>query len=346
MELGKKKEEIFCDFQSIPIGAASLAQVHQAKIRETGELVAVKVQHLNLRQYAENDIKLSAFLFGKIKYFFPEFEFAWLSREMQSSIPREMDFQQEAENAKKMHNFIQQDRKLKQQVYIPKVHQELSTSRLLVMELTHGIAVNDLQELRKNQISPKKLCQLISKVFCKMIFDFHLLHCDPHPGNMLVQPLSNGKFKLILLDHGLYREISHDLVAKYVSLWRNLLFFNEKALKDVCSSLGISSDNYRTLSAILSQSTWTFLSSRNIFMHKQQRNLQEFQRKSIEHFAAILQVLSCVPRELLLIFKTNDILRSLERKITGSYGQKYYLRATLSHSLAFLWLQPCKLWQR
>ena len=347
-ELGRKKEEIFVEFCEVPIGAASLAQVHEAVLRDTGERVAVKVQHLKLREFAQNDIRISAFLFGKIRYFFPGFEFDWLRREMQLSIPREMDFIQEAENSVKMQAFVEGDAELRNRVKIPKVYPELSTSCLLVMQMAKGIGVTDVEAMKRHGIAPNALCKLISQLFCKMIFDFRLLHCDPHPGNMLIEPGDgNGEeWKLVLLDHGLYREIPKSLVEEYATLWKSLLFFNENSLKQVCKALGISSENYRTLSSILSQSTWSFLSSRNILIHKQQRNIQEFQRKSIQNFASIMQVLSCVPRELLLIFKTNDILRSLERKITGSYVQKHYLRATLSHSLAYLWHQHLGLWQR
>ncbi len=343
-ELGRKKEEIFEEFHPIPIGAASLAQVHEAVLLGSGERVAVKVQHLKLKEFAKNDIEISAFLFGKIKYFFPDFEFDWLKKEMQLSIPREMDFIQEGENAMRMANLVQNEPTLRERVVVPKVYRELSTSRLLVMQMAQGIEVVDVEAMKKHGIAPSSVCKLISELFCKMIFDFGLLHCDPHPGNMLLQP---GKdWKLVLLDHGLYREIPKALVLEYATLWKSLLFFNEHSLRQVCKSLGISRENYKTLSSILSQSTWTFLSSRNILIHKQHKNIREFQQKSIENFAAIMQVLSSVPRELLLIFKTNDILRSLERRITGSYVQKHYLRATLSHSLSFLWHQPSSLWQR
>ena len=346
-ELGRTRQEIFSYFDPIPLGAASLAQVHQATIRESGKKVAVKIQHKRLKNSARNDISISSFLFGKIRILFPGFEFGWLAEEMRLSLPLEMDFLNEANNAELMRAHMAG---LDEIVFIPKVHFKYTSKRILTMELVEGIGVTDLSTLKRYGISGKEICERISDVVCKMIFKYKLLHCDPHPGNLLIFVDKKSKqkrnWKLVLLDHGQYRRLTDKVVFEYAELWRNLVFFNEDGLKEICQQLGMEATNYKTLSAILSQSTWKFLSKRNSMLNGGEFDITEFQRKSVENFPAIIRILSSLPRELLLVFKTNDIVRSLERKLTGSYTQRIYLRSTLKYSFncIFTHLDKFSLW--
>lgn len=99
-DTGHTIDEIFSSFDPMPIGAASLAQVHVAVLRETGQKVAVKVQHPTLQEWAPLDLSLTRFTFSSLKRVFPEYDLEWLAREMDFSLPQELDFQMEAENAR------------------------------------------------------------------------------------------------------------------------------------------------------------------------------------------------------------------------------------------------------
>lgn len=99
-DTGHTIDEIFSSFDPMPIGAASLAQVHVAILRETGQKVAVKVQHPTLQEWAPLDLSLTRFTFSSLKRVFPEYDLEWLAREMDLSLPQELDFQMEAENAR------------------------------------------------------------------------------------------------------------------------------------------------------------------------------------------------------------------------------------------------------
>lgn len=98
-DTGKEIDEVFSDFGKTPIGAASLAQVHVATLKETGQKVAVKVQHPALAEWVPLDLGLTRLTFSTLKRFFPEYDLEWLSREMDLSLPMELDFRHEAENA-------------------------------------------------------------------------------------------------------------------------------------------------------------------------------------------------------------------------------------------------------
>lgn len=98
-DTGRRIDELFSSFDSEPIGAASLAQVHIGTLKETGQKVAVKVQHPALAEWVPLDLALTRFTFSMLKRFFPEYDLEWLSREMDLSLPQELDFRMEAENA-------------------------------------------------------------------------------------------------------------------------------------------------------------------------------------------------------------------------------------------------------
>ena len=105
-DFGKDPKEIFEEFEEKPLGAASLAQVHKAKLKETGDIVAVKVQHINVKKHANIDIQTMDFLVKKVYKYFPTFEFMWLADEMKKNLPQELDFLVEGRNAEKASNLF------------------------------------------------------------------------------------------------------------------------------------------------------------------------------------------------------------------------------------------------
>ena len=98
-DTGQRMDELFDSFGEKPIGAASLAQVHIATLKGSGRKVAVKVQHPILAEWVPLDLALTRFTFRMLKRFFPEYNLEWLSREMEISLPQELDFRNEARNA-------------------------------------------------------------------------------------------------------------------------------------------------------------------------------------------------------------------------------------------------------
>lgn len=89
--------ELFSEFDSdTPLGAASLAQVYKARLRSTGELVAVKVQHANVRAHSYVDMKTMEVLVRTAALIFPDFKLLWLVEETKKNLPLELDFLHEA----------------------------------------------------------------------------------------------------------------------------------------------------------------------------------------------------------------------------------------------------------
>lgn len=87
--------------------------------------------------------------------------------------------------------------------------QNWTTERILTMEYIHGCKVNDLECLSRMNISPASVSQQMCQLFAQQIFEHGFVHCDPHPGNVLVR-VANGAPQIVLLDHGLYRELDDE----------------------------------------------------------------------------------------------------------------------------------------
>lgn len=132
--------EIFSDFEPKPLGTASLAQVHKAKLKD-GTEVAVKVQHYFVRSSVTLDLYWMEFIIKSMSIIFPDFQMQWLIDETKKNIAKELDFIQEGHNAERVAKLFSDYKWLK----VPKIFWEYSTERVLVMEYVDGGQVNDIE---------------------------------------------------------------------------------------------------------------------------------------------------------------------------------------------------------
>lgn len=131
---------MFEEFEPEPLGTASLAQVHKAKLKD-GTEVAVKVQHYFVRDNVKIDLKWMEFIINTMSKIFPDFEMQWLIDETKRNIAKELDFIQEGRNAERVSSLFSNYKWLK----VPKIFWEYSTERVLVMEYVNGGQVNDVK---------------------------------------------------------------------------------------------------------------------------------------------------------------------------------------------------------
>ncbi|XP_049597015.1 aarF domain-containing protein kinase 1 isoform X3 [Syngnathus scovelli] len=202
-DLGKELSDLFVSFDERPQGAASLAQVHKAVLHD-GRTVAVKVQHPKVQRQSSKDIFVMEVLLRGVRWLFPDFAFMWLVEEAKKNMPLELDFLNEGRNSEMVANKLAHLTFLK----VPIIHWDLSTKRVLTMEFAEGGQVNDREYMKAHGINVNQISENLGKMYSEMIFIHGFVHCDPHPGNVLVQkcPKSN-KTEIILLDHGLYQDV-------------------------------------------------------------------------------------------------------------------------------------------
>ncbi|XP_061742300.1 aarF domain-containing protein kinase 1 isoform X2 [Nerophis ophidion] len=202
-DLGKELSELFVCFDEKPQGAASLAQVHKAVLHD-GRTVAVKVQHPKVQRQSSKDILVMEVLLRAVHWLFPDFAFMWLVEEAKKNMPLELDFLNEGHNSEIVSNMLAHFPFLK----VPVIHWDLSTKRILTMEFAEGGQVNDREYMKAHGIDVNEISENLGKMYSEMVFLQGFVHCDPHPGNVLVRKCpKTKKTEIVLLDHGLYQDV-------------------------------------------------------------------------------------------------------------------------------------------
>ncbi|KAJ9118281.1 hypothetical protein QFC22_004192 [Naganishia vaughanmartiniae] len=234
---GKAPDQFFASFEEVPIASASIAQVHEATIerhevlpdgsigRTWKETVAVKVQKPAIRKQMEWDLwsyrtlmYLTEKLFDMPMYFVADY----VSEQMRL----ETDFLNEAINAQKCAAFLADTPELRDKVYVPKVYPEVASSeRVMVMEWVKGCRITDRKQIEQWGFNPREVMDTVISCMSAMTFKWGFVHCDPHPGNILVRPHPENPKK--------------PQVAEYCRLWRSLFTLDTKSIEDIALKWGI-----------------------------------------------------------------------------------------------------------
>jgi ubiquinone biosynthesis protein len=235
-ELNKSLEDIFSDFDNVPVAAASVAQVHNATLK-TGEKVIVKIQRPNIREIIETDIAvLSAIARLMLKYI-PESKFfdpQGIVNEFSRSVKKELDFVAEAKNAQRFkRNFTDNE-----DICIPVIYPDLLSGKVIIMERIEGIRIDDISGIDSLGIDRSELARRGVNVYFKMIFEDGFFHADPHPGNIFVMP--DGRIGL--MDFGIVGWLTRDMMENIASAFLAVLNRNFDRLIELYIELGLVAD--------------------------------------------------------------------------------------------------------
>ena len=196
-ELGHKPLDIFAEFDETPLAAASMAQVHVARLK-TGEKVVVKVQHPGLARSVAIDLALMAVLLRVLGFVFRKVDLSVLLRESEEPLRRELDLELEGKSTEEIGRDLEA-----QGVLVPKVHWKTTSRRVLTLGFIEGTNVDCLEKLREWQVDRLALMQTYLGSFLYQAFVTGLFHADPHPGNVFCTP----EGKLALLDFGMVKRL-------------------------------------------------------------------------------------------------------------------------------------------
>jgi predicted unusual protein kinase regulating ubiquinone biosynthesis (AarF/ABC1/UbiB family) len=217
-ELGVRISKAFAEFESEPIGSASLAQVHRAYMRD-GRAVVVKVQRPDIREQIVADLEalegFAEFLdahteLGK------RYEFQNMLAGLRKSLLQELDFKAEANNLTMFASNLREfDR-----IVIPEPIMDFTTSRVLTMEFIPGKKITDISPLRLLEIDGPGLADELFRTYLQQILVDGVFHADPHPGNVFL----TDDDRIALLDLGM---VSRVMGSFHDNLLRLLLAISE-----------------------------------------------------------------------------------------------------------------------
>ena len=204
-ELGGPVEQFFAEIDPVPLAAASIAQVHRARLK-TGEEVAIKVRRPGIVAVVESDISALVALASLAERHVPGSEIydpVGIVREFSRTIRREMDFTREGHTIEKFRdNFIKTP-----WMYFPRVYWEQSSRGVLTMEYVAGVKVSDREKLIDQGIDVKLVARRGADAFLEMVLNYGFFHGDLHPGNVLILPDN----VICLLDYGIVGRLDEEL---------------------------------------------------------------------------------------------------------------------------------------
>ena len=185
-ELNNTYSDIFAEYNKIPLAAASMAQVHSAKLM-TGEDVAVKILRPNIKLQIESDIDILLNLASLIEKYIPEsklYDPVGIVREFEKTIIKEQNLIWEGRNIDVFRRYNANEKTIN----VPIVYWEYTSEKVLVTELIKGIKISDITALDNSGIDRKQVAENGANSILKQIFEFGFFHADPHPGNIFVLP--------------------------------------------------------------------------------------------------------------------------------------------------------------
>jgi predicted unusual protein kinase regulating ubiquinone biosynthesis (AarF/ABC1/UbiB family) len=220
-ELGAALEAIFENFEPSPLAAASLGQVHRARLLiDTPEAeqfrdVVVKIQRPFIDQLIDVDFSALRRVGGWLMHYEPirkRVDVRALIEELETTVQREIEYLSEGKNAETFSaNFKEQ-----KHIHVPRVVWSRTTQRVLTLEDVFAIKITNYDEITAAGIDRAEVAEVLSDTYLKQIFEDGFFHADPHPGNLFVTPIpaeagKEGTWQLTFVDFGMVGTIPEEL---------------------------------------------------------------------------------------------------------------------------------------
>ncbi|CAO1623579.1 unnamed protein product [Sympodiomycopsis kandeliae] len=333
---GATLEDVFSEFDQSPIAAASVAQVHKARLKSTGEVVAVKVQRPSIRVQAYWDLLSFRILLKFYEQIF-NLPLSYFGGYTSNQIELETHFEVELKNAERIKRHIEADSSINKTVSVPQCFSEYSTDRILTMEFIEGACkMTDRRKIEENMgLNITKVASDVCNVFAAMIFQYGFVQADGHAGNVLIRKhpnaKRNGDHQVVLIDHGLYVELSDKFRKEYAELWRAIFSIDMETLNRITTDWGMgagSSEMFASATLMRPWSNphknrqnsssempkeWQGLSEKEISKRKHQQRVQK-QKEVINNFLVKVEL---VPKELIFVGRSMRIVQANNQALSS-----------------------------
>jgi len=221
----------------LPIGSASLAQVHKAKLFN-GREVVFKVQRPNLQTLFTIDLNIMqniASILQKNKSWSKGRNWVEIAKECRKVLMKELDFNCEAQYAARFRQQFLDD----ENIDIPEVFWDMSTDKVLCLSYLKGTKINNITELQSKGLDLPKIAEIGAVSYLKQLVNFGFFHADPHPGNLAV----SDSGKLIFYDFGMMGNISNNLQKRIGSMVKSAAIRDASSLVTQLQEAGLISED-------------------------------------------------------------------------------------------------------
>ncbi|MAU15108.1 MAG: hypothetical protein CMH46_06155 [Muricauda sp.] len=217
--------DCFLSIDPEPLAAASLAQVHRARLLN-GEEVVLKIQRPDIEDVIESDLLIMRQVAKALEKHSPQaqaFQPVRIIASFEQSIHEELQFLREMDNTEKFAKNFEGN----EMIHVPKVHRQFSTNRIICMEFIDGIKVSETDRLRAANIDPSAVAKVGVDLYLTQVLEHGFFHADPHPGNIFVLPHTG---QICFLDFGMMGTI---MPNDKEALGDLLLYFLRKNVKKI-----------------------------------------------------------------------------------------------------------------
>ncbi len=240
-ELGVRLARLFSEFDDKPIAAASLGQVHRARLRD-GREVAVKVQRPGIRQQLADDLEV----LGELAEFFDahsdnarRYAVKDAFEQFRRALVAELDYRREAGNLSTLAEVLKDN----ERIIVPCPYDDLSTGKVLTMQYIEGRKVTELTEFARLDVDYSHLADELFASYLKQILDAGFFHADPHPGNLLI----TRDQRLALLDVGMVGRLAPDTRKLLAKLMVAVMNGRSVEVVRVARQLGTPRDDFEPM---------------------------------------------------------------------------------------------------
>jgi len=320
-ELGGPVDQFFAEIDPVPLAAASIAQVHRARLR-TGEDVVIKVRRPGIVDIVESDISALMALAGLAERHVSGSELydpVGIVREFARTIRREMDFSREGHTIEKFRdNFVKTP-----WMYFPRVYWEQSSRAILTMEYVAGVKVSDRERLLDHGFDTKLIARRGADSFLEMVINHGFFHADLHPGNVLILP---GNV-ICLLDYGIVGRLDEELKTFLADLLSAVVSRDMDELVSILLVAGDISDNLD--SRALKRDLFNFIDS-----------CYEIPLKEIEVGHLLMEFIEVITHhnirispDLMLLIKSLVLIEGMGRSLDPAFDMVEHLKPFIAKEL-------------
>jgi ubiquinone biosynthesis protein len=320
-ELGGPVDQFFAEIDPVPLAAASIAQVHRARLR-TGEDVVIKVRRPGIVDIVESDISALMALAGLAERHVSGSELydpVGIVREFARTIRREMDFSREGHTIEKFRdNFVKTP-----WMYFPRVYWEQSSRAILTMEYVAGVKVSDRERLLDHGFDTKLIARRGADSFLEMVINHGFFHADLHPGNVLILP---GNV-ICLLDYGIVGRLDEELKTFLADLLSAVVSRDMDEVVSILLVAGDISDNLD--SRALKRDLFNFIDS-----------CYEIPLKEIEVGHLLMEFIEVITHhnirispDLMLLIKSLVLIEGMGRSLDPAFDMVEHLKPFIAKEL-------------